>query len=943
MTLRKALEDISNALGRLQHQISLENAAGYFSTNKILENVLLPVLAKTYDLPHLRNANVGGANVPYVDLVDDSKKFAFQITTERHASKITDTLTGFVANNTFQKYKTLRFFIFAPTPVATQKRSHEKWKEICKGKFDFKPADDIVQFADLYRDISNLSWPKVREIRDFLAQSLVGEEWIDIPALLAGQAIAQVNREKETGKYIPDIFVETTSTKALSRVFWHPHLFFGEILDSIARCRIPVWNKILAKCGLPLLPSIDAEKFRSVTQPADLTSAAQQIEQELKQLVDAAKLLEGVKHGDPPSCPIAPEKRDFYDQNTWHLRNTARVVQEWAQDKIQKLHAVQRRVFILTGKAGQGKTNLVCDFVERFVVPHEVPCAYFTGLQLGRISGDLGEHIQRTLFQGKTPTFRAAAKLLSKYAAEKNQPFVFVFEGINEHSRISHFNGELEELVVEALKFPNIRFYFTCRSEYFVQRFGNLLRSTFCNEILHIEPRQQYFGDFAQDRLLDGYFKYFEVDPDKVDEQAQRFLKDDPLMLRFFCDAYGKRGRPADYQMPDIPHIYRAQIFERYLVKKLDAAADSKSRIVHQPSPIASKADLLAVIRAVIGYMVTNRQFSDIPFSAVPATMLSDLWFLLGEDILLRRDLAASDTISLAPPAEVLNFVYDEFRDFLIAKYLVDHFDPKGPDSFEAFVAVGEAGAVQISEGIKRFLFYNSRLPERLEFWEYYSRQPAYAEVFVPEIFFIAEEHLNADDAVRVRAVLEKNDYNSTRVAQFLFWRGPRDSFPFLNLDLLIDTLTDGDDVRYDSLIRNNFLSYFGIQERSQPAQEWCEIIEEHLLPYFNPVRHEPYVQLMTVLFPLESGRDLESPAVRLFRKIAASFPSLAYKVLSRALGFKFPAHRPYVWRLLTEQNLDATMAAELRAMAEAELESASDETATEIRRFLTKSTASLP
>ena len=57
MTLEKALEDISNALGRLQHQISLENAAGFLSRNKILENVLLPVLAKTYDLPHLRNVN----------------------------------------------------------------------------------------------------------------------------------------------------------------------------------------------------------------------------------------------------------------------------------------------------------------------------------------------------------------------------------------------------------------------------------------------------------------------------------------------------------------------------------------------------------------------------------------------------------------------------------------------------------------------------------------------------------------------------------------------------------------------------------------------------------------------------------------------------------------------------------------------------------------------
>jgi hypothetical protein len=156
----------------------------------------------------------------------------------------------------------------------------------------------------------------------------------------------------------------------------------------------------------------------------------------------------------------------------------------------------------------------------------------------------------------------------------------------------------------------------------------------------------------------------------------------------------------------------------------------------------------------------------------------------------------------------------------------------------------------------------------------------------------------------------------------------------------LIDTLAEGDDVLFVVLIRSNFLSYYHFQERSKPAQEWVEVIEEHLLPHFDPQRHEPFVQLMTILFPLDSEVDLESPVVRLFRKIAAKFPDLAHKVLRRALGFKFTIHRPYVWRLMTELNLDAIMTADLKSLAEGELESASVETATEIRRFIFKSTA---
>ncbi len=943
MTREGALIDIRRALGCLNYEISLDNAAGHFSTNKILENVLLPVLAKTYSLPGLRNVNKDGANVPYVDLVDDGKKVAFQVTTERHASKITETLKGFVGSKTYLKYRTLRFIIYAPRAVNFSAASLGKWKRICDRKLKFEPNANIIQFTDLFRDISNLSWPKVREIRDVVAQSLVGEEWLDVQALLEGQAIEQVNREKETGKYIPDVFVETTSTKALSRVFWHPHLFFGEILDSFVRCRLPVWNRFLDKCGLPLLPLIDAEKFRSVAKLEELANVAPQIEKELMRMAAAAKQFSGENQSDTPLLSADPKKRDFYEKNSWQLGGVSHAIQEWAGDHIQKLQAIKRRVFILTGKAGQGKTNLVCDFVERFAVPHGLPCAYFPGLKLGRISGDLGEHIQRTIFQGKTPTFQAAAKALSKFADERKQPFVFVFEGLNEHSRISQFAGELEELISEALKFPNIRFYLTCRSEYFEHRFGNLQKSSFKNEIFVVEPRQHYLGDFSHDKLLDGYFKYFEVDPDNVSEQAQGFLKNDTLLLRFFCDAYGKRGRPLGYEMPYIPHIYRAEVFDLYLTKKLDAAADTKSRTIHEPSPVGSKKELLEVIRTVVKFMVDNRQFTDVPLSAVPSARQADLSFLLGEEILLRRDPLAGGDLSLAPPVDVLNFVYDEFRDFLIAKYLVQNFDPNAPGDFAAFVATGEKGAVQISEGIKRFFFYTSRLPGQLEFWKYYSKQPAYDEVYFPEIFFVAEEHLNADDVARVRSVLEKADYTATRVSEFLLWRGPTDLFPFLNVDLLVDTLADGDDERFTVLISNSFLSFRGFQDRTTPAQEWVDVIEEKLLPKFNPVRHEPFVRLMTVLFPIDSESDLESPAVRLFRRVAASFPTLAVKVLRQALEFKFTVHRAHVWRLLAEQNLDDSTINDLKIVGETKLGTESSETATEIRRFIRKATASRP
>jgi hypothetical protein len=575
--------------------------------------------------------------------------------------------------------------------------------------------------------------------------------------------------------------------------------------------------------------------------------------------------------------------------------------------------------------------------VENFANRHDIPCAYFTGLQLGRVTSDLQDHLQRTLFQGKTATFKQAARLLSEYAADRQQPFVLIFEGLNEHSRISQFAGELEELIEAALKHPQIRFFLTCRSEYFTQRFGSLTRSSFKSDILLIEPRDQVFGDLARDQLLKGYFKFFEIDSDQVEEQAKDYLKNDTLLLRFFCEAYGARGRMAGYRMPYVPHIYRAQIFDLYLQRKLTAAADAKNRETPTPSVLGSDKELMAVVRETVAYMVKNRQFADVPFNAIPRPMHSDLYFLLSEEILLRRDPAASAVTSLGPTSDVLNFVYDEFRDFLIAKYLVENVYPSSVADFADFVARGQSGANQVSEGIKRFLFYTSRRADQPEFWKYYSQQAAYAEVYVPEIFFVDDADMNSDDVQRVRTILEAGGPMATRVARFLLSRGMRERFKLLNLELLLDVVGNGDDARHGNLVIDNFIPYYSYRETTRPSQEWADSFDEHAMPRLDPVRHQAYIQLMTVLFPLDRDGELESPTVRLFRRVAAKAPAAAFAALQRALEYKFTLHRPFVWRLLAEQHQTILDPEPLRAKAQAEMLNASKETATEIRRFLSR------
>lgn len=938
MSQEQFLGEISRTLGRLQYQIKIENAAGFFSQNKLLETLILPVLKEVYSLPRLRNANDGKTNRAHVDLVDDAKKQAWQVTTEGHASKITKTLTGFVNDRLHRQYRRLRFFIFSPQRVAFQTKTKRQWAAICRRKLRFNPAEDIVQFDGLYRAVSNLPFAGIKAVRAIITESVVGESYVDVAALLQGQALGQVQQEKDSAKYIPDIFVETAEAKSLARNFWHPQLFLGEILDRCDRSRLPLQNAFLEKCGLPRLPILDLARGRAVTHFAELTDVAQDLEQQLARLAAAAVPLEDTRHGEEPPLSCRPERRHYYDQNAWQLRETGRHIREWAEEISESLAAIRARVFILTGKAGQGKTNFVCDFVERFATPHGVPCAYFTGLQLGRVTADLPDHVLRTLFQGKAPTFEKCAQLLSDYAASRNQPFVFVIEGLNEHARIHQFALQLEALIETALRYPHIRFFLTCRSEYFVQRFGNLERSSFRNLIRTFAPLERHFGDHERTRLLAGYFKFFGIDPERVNEDAQQLLRSDTLLLRFFCEAYGARGRPTGYVMPYIPHVYRAEIFERYLERKLAAAARAKERATTTPSLVGPDRDLLAVVRQVAGYMVTQRQFSDVPLTAIPAEMHEALYFLIGEEILLRRDPAAQDATSLGPAKDVLNFIYDEFRDFLIAKYLVQTVYPHSTADFSSFLACGGSEGTSTSEGLKRFLFYLSRRPEYAAFWDFYRQQSAYAEVFVPEVFYISPKIHNADDVQRVRQILETGGPKAVDICRALTWWGVEQYYPVLNLRILIEVIGAGDDTRYDALLRARFQAryYYG-GDRTPPTEEWIKVVEEQLLPYFKPDRHAAFLDFMVLLFPLDPDGELESPTVRFFRRVAATHSDEAQAALERSLQHRLQIHRPFVWRLLGERASFLPPATSLRSLAAAELPTAAGQHATEIQRFLSR------
>src|SRR5262249_22791045 len=143
---------------------------------------------------------------------------------------------------------------------------------------------DVVAINSLFKLIEGLSHGNIFSVEQILSRSVVGEQFIDVERSLARQCQRQLEYEKNSGKYIPDVFVETRETKNLARTFAHPVLFFRRTVEALSRTKLCGPNAFLQKVGLPSLPFPDLAQFIGHEQLADVEAAAKQLPTALEPL-----------------------------------------------------------------------------------------------------------------------------------------------------------------------------------------------------------------------------------------------------------------------------------------------------------------------------------------------------------------------------------------------------------------------------------------------------------------------------------------------------------------------------------------------------------------------------------------------------------------------------------------------------------------------------------
>lgn len=738
----------------------------------------------------------------------------------------------------------------------------------------------------------------------------------DLDGYLVKQARRQLESEKHSGKYIPDVFIETRESKNLARTFSHPFLFFGRTLSEARRLSVPSANRFLARAGLPSLPHPDVSQYDGNYPLNEIGRAANQLSAALSETLSMIEELR--KEGR--SLPIKAGCEGFFSENAHQMQTFGWGLAKEIEERQRELSTITARVFMLIGRAGQGKTNFVCDFVENFLFKHGIPCAYITGRRISaQPDEDFGETVRKLTFPDVNLTFHDVAKLLSAHAEAVNKPFVLIIDGINEHRRIGSFSTQLESFVESVLDYPNIKLLLTCRSEFFDQRFGNLLAAPFASSIfVQRSPEHMRDQDRRHDDLQAAYFAFFKVEAKHVSRQVLQALTNDILLLRFFCEAYGARNKSADYRQPTIRNLYREAIFKTYLEKKLGAADLFIQGGSNQLSPIGALPKLVAVLGHIIEHMLKTGKFGDVPISVVPDNLHDAFYGLLDEELVLRRDAPEGESV-FSPSQETVNFTFDEFRDYLLAQYLVDRIFKEDVAKFQKYVGVVTPLDSEAMEGMKRYLFYASRDDKHKEFFGFFRQHPWYSDAYPVEIFNVDNRLLQPADCDLVLELLRCGGNTAIDVARSLAVRWQQQDNPLLNLGFLISYASQLEDEDFKRLVVGAFRTVQHSNDGTS-ATAFCAFITKNVLPNIDPTAADETVliQFLILLFPVDHSPNLENECVATFRSLMEKFPGYGSELLVGSLAYKCDMHKPYVWRLMTQ--FAREIPAEKRSMIDARI-----------------------
>ena len=565
----------------------------------------------------------------------------------------------------------------------------------------------------------------------------------------------QIQKNINSGKYLPNTFLEKRNLKEHLRFFVDPYLFSSYIADKIYRFNFhrlnrgkKIWNK---------------PRFNFNAKQFQIDSSASSF----------SKLYESVLR-----------LKDYLANKTDELytgSNESYLTSSKCRRRLEDLSFLTSQICLLTGNAGQGKTNFICDFVQNVLLKRHIPFIYVNGYEID--SAD----IERTLVKAICPTldisFEKLMEQLTLYSSSKRKPVIFVIDGLNENPHPDDFCRMLVAFLKRLLAYDFCKVIMTCRSEYLEENFQELTE-TFENKMMVEKDIYHHLNEEDIDKLLERYFRYFNITA-HLEEAVKSTLTNNLLLLRIFCEAnkYRRLGR--------VYHINRDELFTVYYDTMLSRIADAPD---WEGRREFRRRKIKGFFTVILKRMIETDKFFNVSLDDLLEGMNQEdenmLLRFLDENILLRKDLAKDK--EKTENEEVVNFTYDAFRDYMLAHYILNTLRDNYEQQKTLIKKFTDDGH-QLKEGIIPYLFVYAKNTASEALWAFLKGCPWYVSAFESYLWETDESKVSDDDIGLLLQLLNESPYTIAR--NLLYWgRWNTEEHPKLNIKILLEYVSKLED-----------------------------------------------------------------------------------------------------------------------------------------------------
>lgn len=435
-----------------------------------------------------------------------------------------------------------------------------------------------------------------------------------------------IQRLINDGKYIPGVFVELNDSKEILRYFIYSKKWKKRLIGSYNFVYDNAYGDILRKACDNTSMCFRLKRRASQKEVMDAVNAAYELH-------------DNFRKSDVEFKSDYKESQVLFE--ILHYPYT-----EALGSLVQYCKAANGKYLILTGSAGNGKTNLLCSISELLINLKEATIF----LNSRDIEGDILDFLFSEL---GLPDLYMKHKEIYLYLVNllltiQHKHLFIIIDAINENDS-NGFGSRIATFINKITGYSRVKVIVSCRNEYYKERFRECLVEKVDISAFEFDLKEQHYTFAAINKIIRAYSKFFNYSGN-ISPTVRNMLSEQLLLLRIFFEV----NKDSNLDVFSIrKHEIYAQYIEvikqnsgEYIVKMLDTVAD---------------------------FMIENENYDEISLSDLEkAGITSELIKkTVDSSILLSKKLVFHEGTIARNENEVVYFVFDEMRDYYLARRIL--------------------------------------------------------------------------------------------------------------------------------------------------------------------------------------------------------------------------------------------------------------------------------